>query len=251
MKYLREPISVRSAEKSLLMINIPNVDPKLKEEFARQQAMLELEKEVSGLGFRHIAGIDEAGRGPLAGPVVAAAAILPSGVFIPGLNDSKKLSPKRREEIFEMIMELSIPYGVGEASVEEIDRFNILQASRMAMMRAIRNLPFQPDYLLIDGYAWAGIDLPHRGVVHGDALCLSIAAASIIAKVTRDRLMTELDKEYPGYGFAKHKGYPTPEHFVALARYGPSLVHRRSFNLRENQLTLDFEENISRPKGGG
>lgn len=213
---------------------------RIEAEHKRQQGMLIIEEEVASLGFRRIAGVDEAGRGPLAGPVVAAAIILPSEVFIPGLNDSKKLSPGRREEIFALIEEYQIPYGVGEASVEEIDRFNILNASRMAMKRAVERLPVQPDFLLIDGYAWKGIALPHRGVIRGDALSLTIAAASIIAKVSRDRMMIELDRIYPGYDLARHKGYATAKHLEALAQRGPSEIHRKSFNLRDKQLELNL-----------
>jgi ribonuclease HII len=163
--------------------------------------------------------------------VVAAAAIIPPDTFIPHLNDSKKLTPKQRVSVYEQIQVLKIPYGIGQASVGEIDRLNILQASRLAMMRAVHNLPVQPDFLLLDGYAWPGIDLPHRGVIGGDALSMSIAAASVLAKVTRDRIMIDLDRAFPGYGFAKHKGYPTAQHYAALARFGPTPVHRRSFNL--------------------
>ncbi|NLW55439.1 MAG: ribonuclease HII [Firmicutes bacterium] len=202
------------------------------EEIKRQMMMYKLENRLLSKGYKCIAGVDEAGRGPLAGPVLAAAAIIPPGIFIDGLNDSKKLSAKRRELIYEQMLALKIPYGLGEASVEEIDRYNILKASQLAMMRAVESLPVKPDYLLIDGYAWPGISLAHQGVVGGDTLSLSIAAASILAKVTRDRIMQELDRVYPGYGFAKHKGYPTAEHFAAIARLGPSVVHRRSFNLR-------------------
>lgn len=202
------------------------------EEISRQAAMYQLENQLLSEGYKLIAGLDEAGRGPLAGPVLAAAAIIPPGTFIYGLNDSKKLSAKKRELIYEQMLVLKVPYGLGEASVEEIDHYNILRASRLAMMRAVKNLAVQPDYLLIDGYAWPDITLAHQGVIGGDARSLSIAAASIFAKVTRDRFMRELDQVYPGYGFAKHKGYPTAEHFAALARLGPSAVHRRSFNLR-------------------
>lgn len=208
------------------------------QEEKRLRAMYKLEQELIAAGYQRIAGVDEAGRGPLAGPVVAAAAIIPPDTFIVHLNDSKKLSVKQRESVYEQIMKLRIPYGLGQASVQEIDRMNILNASRLAMMRAVRNLPVKADYLLIDGYAWSGINLPHSGVVRGDALSLSIAAASVVAKVTRDRLMGELEQAFPGYGFAKHKGYPTAEHYAALARLGPSPIHRRSFNLHI-QLTLD------------
>ncbi|HHW11633.1 MAG TPA: ribonuclease HII [Firmicutes bacterium] len=204
----------------------------------RLHTMYQLEHQLQAAGYRRIAGVDEAGRGPLAGPVVAAAAIIPPATFIGHLNDSKKLTAKQREFVYEQLMAAKIPYGLGQASVEEIDRLNILNASRLAMMRAVRNLPVPPDFLLIDGYAWAGVDIPHRGVVGGDALSLSIAAASVLAKVTRDRLMVELDRAFPGYGFAQHKGYPTAEHYAALARLGPCPIHRRSFNLHL-QLTLD------------
>jgi ribonuclease HII len=201
------------------------------QEGKRLEAMYQIERKLLAVGYRRIAGVDEVGRGPLAGPVVAAAAIIPPGTFIAKLNDSKKLTAQQREAVYGQIVELKIPYGLGQASVQEIDRMNILKASRLAMIRAVRNLPIQPDYLLIDGQAWPGIGLQHRGVVGGDALSLSIAAASVIAKVTRDRLMIDLDQAFPGYGFAKHKGYPTPQHYAALARYGPSLIHRQSFNL--------------------
>ncbi|HBR28501.1 MAG TPA: ribonuclease HII [Firmicutes bacterium] len=207
-------------------------DPLWREqEGKRLEAMFQLESELLAAGYRVIAGVDEVGRGPLAGPVVAAAAIIPPGTFIAKLDDSKKLTAKQRDAVYGQILDLKIPYGLGQASVQEIDQLNILKASRLAMMRAVQNLPDEPDYLLLDGHAWPGIKLQHRGVVGGDALSLSIAAASVIAKVTRDRLMVDLDQAFPGYGFAKHKGYPTPQHYAALARYGPSLLHRQSFNL--------------------
>ncbi|NLY92245.1 MAG: ribonuclease HII [Firmicutes bacterium] len=212
----------------------------LEEEKKRLLAMSRLEAELRAGGYRLIAGVDEAGRGPLAGPVVAAAAVIPPGIFIPYLNDSKKLTASQRSSVYQKILALKIPYGIGQASVGEIDRLNILGASRLAMMRAVRNLPVQPDFLLIDGYAWPGIELPHRGVIGGDGLSVSIAAASILAKVTRDQLMIELDRAFPGYGFAKHKGYPTAEHYAALARFGPTPLHRRSFNLHL-QLPLEPE----------
>ena len=208
------------------------------EEEKRLHAMYKLEHQLQVAGYQRIAGVDEAGRGPLAGPVVAAAAIIPPRAFIGHLNDSKKLTPKQREVVYEQLLATKIPYGLGQASVEEIDRLNILNASRLAMMRAVENLPVKPDFLLLDGHAWSGIKIPHRGVVGGDACSLSIAAASVLAKVTRDRLMVELDQAFPGYGFAKHKGYPTAQHYAALARMGPCPIHRRSFNLHL-QLTLD------------
>lgn len=217
----------------------------------RRQRMYIVEAELRKAGYKAIAGVDEAGRGPLAGPVVAAAVILPPAVGIEGINDSKKLSPARREQIYARMRRERIPFAVGAATVEEIDRFNILVASRMAMMRAVAKLPARPDFLLIDGYAWPGIDLPHRGLIDGDARSLSIAAASIVAKVTRDRLMGLLDRKYPGYGFARHKGYCTREHLEALAHLGFCAIHRRSFQVRSSttgtQLALAFPEEA----GGG
>ncbi len=217
----------------------------IQREKGRQSEMYKIENQLLKTGYEIIAGIDEAGRGPLAGPVLAAAAVVPPELFIEGLNDSKKLSPKKREKIYQHMLELKIPYGLGQASVEEIDQINILNASRLAMKRAVKNLPVMPDYLLIDGNSWSGISIPHQGVVGGDARSLSIAAASIFAKVTRDRIMVKLDKLFPGYGLAKHKGYPTVEHFAALAQLGPSNIHRRSFNLH-TQWNLEFKEEESK-----
>ncbi|MGJ8723605.1 MAG: ribonuclease HII [Roseibacillus sp.] len=180
-------------------------------------------------GYRFVAGIDEAGRGPLAGPVSAAAVILPEGAEIEGLNDSKKLSEKARERIFEELMELSsIQWGHSFAEAAEIDEINILQATHVAMARAVGKLP-KTDYALIDGRPVKDFPLPSEGIVKGDGKSLSIAAASIIAKVMRDRLMVEWDREYPKYGFAKHKGYGTKMHLEALRTYGPCPLHRRSF----------------------
>src|SRR5690554_2608507 len=210
----------------------------------RRQRMYIIETELRRAGYKVIDGVDEAGRGPLAGPVVAAAVVLPPDVAIEGIDDSKKLSPARRERVYARIRKEGIPFAVGAATVEEIDRFNILEASRMAMMRAVAKLPVRPDFLLIDGYAWPGINLPHRGLIDRDARSLSIAAASIVAMVTRDRLMCLLDRKYPGYGFARHKGYCTREHLEALARFGACAIHRRSFRVRGSapgaQLALAF-----------
>lgn len=208
----------------------------------RRARMYIIETELLKEGYEAIAGVDEAGRGPLAGPVVAAAVILVPGVVIEGINDSKKLTPIQRERVYRRIKKEKVPVGLGAASVEEIDRYNILVASRMAMIRAVERLPVTPGFLLIDGYAWPGIDLPHRGLVQGDARSLSIAAASIVAKVTRDRLMRFLDRRYPGYGFTKHKGYATREHLAALVRLGPSAVHRRSFHPKSQQVSFSFAE---------
>ena len=174
-------------------------------------------------------GVDEAGRGPLAGPVYAAAVRLPRGLVIPGLNDSKKLTEKKREELFEIITEKALDYAIAFATVEEIEERNILGATMLAMNRAIAGLKKKPDLALIDGNRNAGIETPSLCVVKGDATCADIAAASILAKVSRDRVMLELAKEYPEYHFEQHKGYGTALHYAALRQYGPSPVHRPSF----------------------
>jgi ribonuclease HII len=180
-------------------------------------------------GYRHIAGIDEAGRGPLAGPVVAAAVILPAGFSLDGLDDSKKLSPSRRDSLFVEIQERALAIGVGRADHELIDRINILQATLDAMRQAVENLPSLPDFLLIDGISSIHLNIPQKTIKKGDSLSASIAAASIIAKVTRDRLMSLYDTQYPGYGFAGHKGYGSASHLAAIAKLGPSPIHRLSF----------------------
>ena len=181
-------------------------------------------------GFSVIAGVDEAGRGPLAGPVTAAAVILPDGVVIDGLNDSKKLTEKKRELLFDVIKETAISYCIAHATVEEIEEYNILQATFLAMRRAVAGLTLPPELVLIDGNQLpTGLTLPARTMVKGDSHSASIAAASILAKVTRDRYMDEQDKLYPAYGFAKHKGYGTKAHYEALASEGLSPIHRPSF----------------------
>ena len=180
--------------------------------------------------LRVICGTDEAGRGPLAGPVVAGACILPEGLILPGLDDSKKLTEKKREKLYEIITTDSrILWAVAEASPEEIDAMNILNASLLAMRRAIARLPVTPDFVLVDGNMERGFTLPCRAVVGGDGISQSIAAASILAKVTRDRMCADFDRDYPEYGFAGHKGYPTPAHKLAVYRYGPCPLHRKSF----------------------
>ena len=189
----------------------------------------ELENELYDSGIACLCGVDEAGRGPLAGPVCAAAFILPSGLQIEGLNDSKKLTEKRRAALYDVIAEKAVSYGIAFATVEEIEELNILGATYLAMNRAIAQLTVTPELALIDGNRNAGIGYPSRTVIHGDALCADIAAASILAKVTRDRLMLELAKDYPQYGFEKHKGYGTKAHYAAIREYGPSPVHRPSF----------------------
>jgi ribonuclease HII len=188
------------------------------------------ERALHARGIFFVAGVDEAGRGPLAGPVVAAAVILPRAPKIVGLNDSKKLTPRRRESLYAELTLLSgVHWSVASADVDEIDRLNILRATHLAMARALAALPQQADHALVDGLPVSGLPVPHTALVGGDALSTSIAAASIIAKVTRDRLMLDLDARFPGYGFARHKGYGVREHLAALRRHGPSPVHRRSF----------------------
>lgn len=189
----------------------------------------EIENAVAEEGFAPVCGVDEAGRGPLAGPVCAAAVVLPRGVVIPGLNDSKKLTERRREALYDVITAQALAYGVAFASEREIDELNILQATYLAMNRAIAAMGTAPALALIDGNRNGGIAVPSRCVVGGDGKCASIAAASVLAKVTRDRYMLELDARYPGYGFAKHKGYGTAAHYAALREKGPSEVHRRTF----------------------
>lgn len=188
-----------------------------------------LENELYDSGISPICGVDEAGRGPLAGPVCAAAVILPRGIDIPGLNDSKKLSEKKREALYDVICREAVTYGIAFATVEEIERLNILQATFLAMNRAIAALAVAPQLALIDGNRNSGIEAPSRCVIKGDATCADIAAASILAKVTRDRYMLELDEKYPQYAFAKHKGYGTALHYERLREYGASEVHRMSF----------------------
>ena len=187
------------------------------------------ENEKYALGYTAVCGCDEAGRGPLCGPVVAAAVILPRDVEIEGLNDSKKLTEKKREKLFDIIKERAIAYGIAEASPAEIDEINILNASMLAMRRAVEALAVKADFALIDGNCSRGFEIDTECVVKGDAKSSSIAAASILAKVTRDRMCAEQDKEYPGYGIAKHKGYPTKDHMDAVRRLGPSPIHRRTF----------------------
>lgn len=189
----------------------------------------QLEQEYSERGYSMICGVDEAGRGPLCGPVVAAAVILPTGLYIEGLNDSKKLSEKRREELYDRICDSAIAYAIAESSVEEINRTNILEATMAAMRKAICALPVPADFALVDGNVVRNFPIPAQAVIHGDALSPSIAAASILAKVTRDRQCVELDRQYPQYGIIRHKGYGTKEHKEALFTYGPSPIHRTKF----------------------
>ncbi len=180
-------------------------------------------------GYAAVCGCDEAGRGPLCGPVVAAAVILPRGCIIEGLNDSKKLSEKKREALYDIICEKAIAYAIAEASPAEIDEYNILNASMLAMRRAIEGLAVKADFALIDGNCTRGFTIPTEAIVGGDAKSYSIAAASILAKVTRDRGCIELDRLYPEYNIAKHKGYPTKEHMAAVREHGAAPIYRKSF----------------------
>ena len=182
-------------------------------------------------GYKRIAGIDEAGRGALAGPVIAAAVILPIRCDIKGLKDSKQLSPKQRARLFDEIHDVAVSVGVGTADHQVIDRSNVLQATLLAMQEAVEKLTPQPDYLLVDGLNLPAMDIVGEAIPKGDNRSYSIAAASIIAKTTRDRLMIEADRNYPNYGFPKHKGYPTPQHRQAIAQFGASEIHRRTFKL--------------------
>jgi ribonuclease HII len=201
----------------------------------RLEKLLRFERELQGAGFHRVAGVDEAGVGPLAGPVVAGAVILPENCKIRGLDDSKKiLKIGRREELESVIKETAIAWAIGQAEAGEIDSLNIYRAGLLAMRRAVEGLAAKPgglapDYLLIDARKIPDIAIPQRGIIHGDALSMSIAAASILAKTCRDRHLLEMDALYPEYGFARHKGYPTAAHLAALREHGPCAIHRRSF----------------------
>ncbi len=190
---------------------------------------MDKEAEIRAQGFAAVCGIDEAGRGPLAGPVVAAAVILPEGIRLPGVNDSKKLTEKKRETLFDFVKENALAWGIGEASETEIDEINILQATFLAMRRAVDMLQVPADFALVDGNRISGLNIPTECVIGGDGKVLSIAAASILAKVTRDRYMRQMAKQYPQYGFEKHKGYGTKAHYAAIAQYGICPLHRKTF----------------------
>jgi ribonuclease HII len=203
---------------------------KNRSEGQRLRHLLRYENELWAQGLEHVAGVDEAGMAPLAGPVVAAAAILPKNYRLRGLDDSKKiLDEEHREELAAVLKRDAVVWAVGVAEVEEIDRINIYHAGLQAMRRAVQNLGVVPDYALVDARTIPECPCPQKGIIHGDALSMSIAAASILAKTTRDRLMAELDARYPGYGLASHKGYPTPQHFQAIKERGVLPIHRRSF----------------------
>lgn len=211
-------------------------------EYERVQKLLTYEKELRANGYQWIAGIDEVGRGPLAGPVVASAVILPAGIHIPGINDSKKLTAKKREKIYQYLQEKAISTGIGVVEAEEIDTLNIYDATKKAMILALNNLSIQPDYLLIDAMTLP-TSIPQKSLIKGDAVSISIASASIIAKVYRDRIMTEYSNQYPQYQFNKNMGYGTKEHLQALEKYGPTPIHRKSFSpikemVSENLFTI-------------
>ena len=193
-----------------------------------ERDLLAYEKKLYKKNITLIAGVDEVGRGPLVGPVVAAAVILPKNYKLDGLDDSKKLTEKKREKLFPIIMNDAIAVGIGECSAKEIDEINIYEASRKAMMKELDNLKVKPEYILVDAMPLF-TEIPHEAIIHGDALSLSIAAASVIAKVTRDKMMIDLDKEYPMYGFKKHKGYPTKLHLENLHKYGPLENYRFTY----------------------
>jgi len=192
---------------------------------------LEIENELWHRGIKYIAGVDEAGRGPLAGPVVAAAVIFPENINFKGLEDSKKLTEKLREELFDIIKQTAVSVGVGIVNHSVIDEINILNATFRAMHMAIDQLNYQPEYLLIDGPYFAGANIPFSTIIRGDTKSASVAAASIIAKVTRDRLMREYDMKFPEYGFSRHKGYATYQHIEAIKKFGLCQIHRKSFRL--------------------
>lgn len=198
------------------------------DEDLRLEQMLRYEKELYQAGYQRIAGIDEVGRGPLAGPVVAAAVILPSGCKIKGLNDSKKIPKKKHQEIYQAVMDKALAVGIGLMDSEIIDQVNIYEATKLAMKEALSKLSLKPDYLLIDAMK-LDVEIPQESIIKGDANSLSIAAASILAKVTRDKLMADYDKEFPGYDFAKNAGYGTKSHLQGLERNGVTPIHRKTF----------------------
>ncbi|HVZ81736.1 MAG TPA: ribonuclease HII [bacterium] len=208
----------------------------------RLKTLLRYETEARQKGWVRVAGVDEAGRGPLAGPVVAAAVILDPDLPLAGVNDSKKLTPEKRESLFPIIQDKSLAYGIGMASVEEIDSLNIYKAARLAMERAVEAIAPPPDMLLTDAMPLPKFQVPQKPLVHGDALSLSIAAASILAKVTRDRMMAELHDRYPHYGFGNHMGYGTAEHLQALEEHGPCPEHRLTFGPVLNSLARKFPD---------
>ena len=202
---------------------------RIEKQTLRLSEMMSFEKELWSAGKDYIAGVDEVGRGPLAGPVVTAAVILPKDFSLLGVDDSKKLSPKRREELFEQIKEAAVCWAIGRREPDRIDEINILEATKEAMLDAVKALPVNPDHVLIDAVRLPGLDLPQTSIIKGDARSVSIAAASILAKVTRDREMVEMAKIYPGYAFESNKGYGTAAHYEGLRKLGPCPIHRKTF----------------------
>lgn len=204
---------------------------------------LKYEKEAYDEGYQYIIGLDEAGRGPMAGPLVVGGVIFPQGYYNDAINDSKQLSEKKREELYDLIIENALAYQIEIIDVEEVDRLNVYQASKKGMLDAIQHISIHPDFALSDAMP-LGDTIPHEAIVKGDSLSMSIAAASILAKVTRDRIMKEYDKVYPEYGFAKHKGYPTKQHKEALHQFGVTPIHRKTFkpvmNMLNEQMKLDI-----------
>mgnify|MGYP002028293722 CR=1 FL=1 len=212
-----------------LATKLVKMQEKMKNEIARLESLWNFERRAFDHGYSLIAGLDEAGRGPLAGPVVAAAVILPKDELILGVDDSKKLSEKKRDELFEKIQDIAIDIGVGIVDNKTIDEINIFNATKLAMARAIESMETKPNFMLIDALELADINIKQKAIIKGDSKSISIAAASIIAKVTRDRIVKEYDIEYPEYKFSKHKGYGTKEHYEALKTYGATPIHRISF----------------------
>lgn len=202
---------------------------RLEAQKARLEEMLKYERELWASGCRYIAGVDEVGRGPLAGPVVTAAVILPEDFDLLGVDDSKKLTPKKRDELFEKIKEAAVCWAIGRREPGRIDEINILNATKEAMLDAVNGLSVRPDHVLIDAVKLPSLDIPQTSLIHGDALSVSIAAASILAKVTRDREMEEMAKIWPGYSFEKNKGYGTKAHYEGLKALGPCPIHRKTF----------------------
>lgn len=207
--------------------------------------LYKFEEELYDAGNHLICGVDEVGRGPLAGPLVVAACILPPFLRINGINDSKKLSEKKRDELYKLIMKEALYYKIVFISEEDVDNLNIYQATKKGMLEAIRGLEVKPDHCLIDAMPLGELDIPHTSIIHGDARCASIAAASILAKVTRDQFMEKMDIKYPNYGFKKHKGYGTKAHMDALEKYGPCEIHRKTYapvsKYFSKQLKLDLD----------
>jgi ribonuclease HII len=216
-----------------------------KRELKRLQNLCSFEEEARRQGFQRIAGVDEAGRGPLAGPVVAGACLIPPDVFLPGIDDSKKLTLDEREHLYQLITSHpNIHYAVGIIDHEMIDKVNIYRATLLAMIEAVNKLPVQPDYLLVDGMKLPHPTIPSRGIIKGDNLSQSIAAGAILAKVTRDRIMNEMHTQYPDYGFDKHKGYSTEKHLEMLSKLGPSPVHRKTFGPCVTNFQIDLFEGV-------